>query len=152
MCTSKTQEAKELYNNLLKDCPGLKVGLWFNLEHEWIWVAKGERAYPVKELSDGHLKNLVKAMRERHPDELRGPLEEELNRRMTEPDTPTLKKVKRSIQVNDTLIDVNGYKIRVVDVLPNSIIGQVSRPNGTLFDNLTIIEKVIANGFGRLEK
>jgi len=77
MCT--TAETKQLYrdirlNILHENWDILRPGL-YKYKHKWHWVSYGDRAHLVKDLSDEHLKNTIKAMRTRHKDEFRLPLE-----------------------------------------------------------------------------
>lgn len=84
--SSKTQAARDLYQELRQklDDKGntatLHPGLYL-VEDGWVWVAYGERAYAIDEMSDGHLANTIEALKERHPKELRKPLEDELSKR-----------------------------------------------------------------------
>jgi hypothetical protein len=81
---SETQRAKQLYLKVQKadktkrDYPWspLKPGLRrYGLRRRWVWVAYGNRAYYLKAMSLDHMKNTIKALKNRHPDELRKPLE-----------------------------------------------------------------------------
>lgn len=88
---SKTREAKEFYREVVVCSYYAKKGLsksWFlspglyKYKGKWIWVAKGDRAYLLKDISDMHLDNIIKALNDRHPDKLRKPLQwEKLKRK-----------------------------------------------------------------------
>lgn len=81
---SRTQDAKQFYyvvRNHFAEVPGL----WYSLEpglywykHKWVWVAKGNRAYRLKDLGTSHLINTIESLKKRHPEEKRWPLELEL--------------------------------------------------------------------------
>lgn len=55
------------------------------------------------------------------------------------------------VKIGDRFVDSNGNRIRVVDVLPNSFIAKVIRPNGSEFPNLTVIPREWIEGFDKLE-
>lgn len=73
---SMTQQARNLYGDMLQSKGSqLQPGLYrYGWLRRWHWVAKGERAYRVKDMPDEHLKNTILALRDRHPEELRTPL------------------------------------------------------------------------------
>lgn len=96
MKLTKTQRAKQCYTEiaLMTDEP-VGPGLYrHGLLRRWHWVTKNRRAYRLDQLPTDHLKNTLKALVERHPDDYRIPLELEwTNRRIK-----ILKKYRRTLR------------------------------------------------------
>lgn len=82
---SMTQEAKALYYRMVfRRGKHLEPGLYrFGILRRWHWVAKNERAYLLSKVSNEHLVNINRALKERHPEENRDPIKEELFKRLS---------------------------------------------------------------------
>lgn len=57
MCKTETQEAKSLYRMLRDD--DLVDIMFEGLMGDAVWISSGDRAYRLKDLSNGHLSNIV---------------------------------------------------------------------------------------------
>lgn len=74
---SKTHQSKTLYEALKHKLP---AGLLYHGDR-WYWVANGNRCFFLEEIEDGYLERIIKALKQRHPEALREPLEKEVERR-----------------------------------------------------------------------
>lgn len=58
---------------------------------------------------------------------------------------------KLTIEVGHEFIDAVGNRILVVDTLPNSIICDIIRVDGSKFPNLSVVSREMFDGFRKLE-
>ena len=84
MKSTKTQMAYETYKEVCKALGKESLGPGLYLYGNWHWVTKSQRAYLLKDMSTSHLENTIEALKERHPDERRDLLKQELERRRIE--------------------------------------------------------------------
>lgn len=76
---SLTQKARELYTDLVGD--ETRVGHYESNGNQY-WLAKRKRAYLVKDMPSDYVANIIRALRDRHPEVDYSVLSNELRRRV----------------------------------------------------------------------
>lgn len=57
-----------------------------------------------------------------------------------------------SIKVDDVYVDDNGFRVTIVDILPNSVVLTAQRPDGSFLPNLQVVSKQVVSNMDRIEK